>query len=122
LYLVNQSKVTLTNSSFVNNSANSLRGRGGNIATLTAGVDFTIANSLVIGGTALFGQDISLAVTTLSFVGMNIVGSDQLTTAQSMDFEPPQDNLILATSDGTLPAMIDNILSPLADNGGPLGQ
>lgn len=119
LYVVNQSKVTLTNSSFVNNSANSLRGRGGNIATSGTGEGFTIANTLVIGGTAWFGQDISLAVTTLSFTGMNIVGSDQLTTEQSIDFDPPQDNLIFATSNGTLPAMIDNILSPLADNGGP---
>jgi len=75
------------------------------------------SNSIVDGGSAPTGSAIAHYADAFSFSGVNLLGDSRVTSAEAFNFEPPTET-ILATSDGTQPTNLSEILFPLADNGG----
>ncbi len=112
-----RNEVSIVNSTLADNSAQVW---GGNLAMREP--TFSLSNSIITGGEAPMAADIintNNGVNT--FLGRNLVGDSRSTTEESLAFFPPitlPTSLILATSDGTQPAALDDILLPLADNGG----
>ena len=107
------------NSTLADNSAQVW---GGNLAMREP--TFSLSNSIITGGEALMGgADIQLFDEGIvTFSGGNLLGDISSTSEESLYFIPSftlPASVILATSDGTRPASFDDILSPLADNGGP---
>jgi uncharacterized repeat protein (TIGR01451 family) len=101
---------TLTNSTISGNSASS----GGGVY-INAGTA-TLTRTLVSGNTAASGAEISGTITADDF---NLFGHSGLTNAQAFSGFTPGPSDITATSDGTDPTPLANILAPLANNGGP---
>ncbi len=111
------SLLSIVNSTLANNSAQAW---GGNLyMTRTT---FSLSNSIITGGEAPMAADIINTNDGInSFLGRNLVGDSSSTTEESLAFFPPitlPTSVILATSDGTQPEVLDDILLPLADNGG----
>ena len=80
----------------------------------------TLARTLISGNTAPTGAEVrhrsSGAVIADDF---NLFGHSALTNAQAFSGFTPGPSDITATSDGTDPTPLANILAPLANNGGP---
>jgi len=114
-----RNEVSIVNSTLADNSAQIW---GGNLSMREP--TFSLSNSIITGGEALMGgADIQLFnESTIIFSGGNLLGDISSTSDESLYFIPSitfPDSVILATSDGTQPVSFDDILSPLADNGGP---
>jgi hypothetical protein len=82
--------------------------------------DFNLSNTLITGNNAGLGAEImASAIGGIISSGVNLFGDSSKTNTDAfMNFMPASSD-ITATSDGTQPAVLSSILSPLADNGGP---
>jgi hypothetical protein len=134
---------TIWNSTFSGNSADSLGGgfvnsRGdvairstsitGNSATrgggISNGVDssLTLEHSIISGNLATTGREVyqdTIGGSTFS-TNFNLFGHSGITNAQAFAGFTPGASNITATSNGTIPTALTNILdTTLADNGGP---
>jgi uncharacterized repeat protein (TIGR01451 family) len=111
----NRGTATFTNSTVSGNNAG-IEGGGVYNAVATA----TLARTLISGNTAPTGAEVrhrsSGAVTADDF---NLFGHSGLTNAEAFSGFTPGASDITATSDGTDPTPLANILAPLANNGGP---
>lgn len=117
--------ITVTNTTITNNEARVGGGIGVNGFDTHADSTFAVVNSLISGNSGLefsccsrqeisFGSDADL----LSFSN-SLIGHTGITTAQALSTGLILDaSNILATSDGDTPTALNNILLPLANNGG----
>ncbi len=111
----NTTTVNLTNSTVTENSANRVGGgfifqRGGN---------GNLSNTLVSGNKAgNAGSEIFNSLSTINANNNNLFGDDESTNAEAFDGFTPGLGDITATSDGSTPKPLEQILLPLADNGG----
>jgi hypothetical protein len=111
-------EAVLNNSTITDNLTSS---NGGGIENI-GGAALTLKNSIVSGNTATSSghaneiyNDSSSTVTANSY---NLFGHSGITDAQTIAGFTPGFNDTTATSDGTNPTALSNILGPLADNGG----
>jgi Ca2+-binding RTX toxin-like protein len=115
------STLTLTNSTL---SGNTAIGSGGGVYN---GIEFLgtsaklgLTRSLLSGNTASAGAELTNSVGTITTNTFNLLGHSGLTTAQALYGFTLAATDITATSDGTTPAALADILNPtLANNGGP---
>jgi len=71
------------------------------------------------GSGALATSELSVSVASTFYLsGNNLLGDDSKTSREALNFMPTG-NVILSTSDSLDSASLSEILSPLADNGGP---
>ena len=105
----------LSNSTLTKNNAE----RGGAINNRT-GVTFLDQN-VIAGNQADFGQEIRIESGTMTIGLYNVLGHVGQTNFQAFSgFVPTMDNNIIATSDGSNPTQLINILDiVIANNGGP---
>jgi LPXTG-site transpeptidase (sortase) family protein len=80
----------------------------------------TILNrSIISGNTGIAGQEVYNEDGIIYANNFNLFGRQSLTNAQAFSNFAPGANDITATSDGTSPTYLSDILDPLADNDGP---
>lgn len=108
------SNVSLENSTIGNNTA--IVGNGGGIYSNNSQADISLINSLIAGNQ---GFEIRNRSGTVRTKGVNLLGEDATTNASAFNGFTPSPSDITATSDGTNPTAITDIISPLADNDGP---
>uniref|UniRef100_UPI0040576DA4 choice-of-anchor Q domain-containing protein n=1 Tax=Candidatus Electronema sp. TaxID=2698783 RepID=UPI0040576DA4 len=111
---------TLIDSTVSGNTAGYGRtdGYGGGICN--GGDTVTLHSSIISGNFASSGKEVyKFSGTTITAVGYNIFGHSDETSAQAFDGFTPGGSDVTATSDGTQPTVLADILLPLADNGGP---
>lgn len=110
-----KSSVNLTNSTVTQNTANRV---GGGIM-FQRGSNGNLTNSLVSGNKAVnAGSEITNSASTINADDNNLFGDDESTNAEAFDGFTPGLADITATSDGSTPTPLDQILLPLNDNGG----
>ncbi len=122
--IVNEYKVTLINSTISGNSASHFSFAGG-ITNLPMEVDveLTMEGSIISGNTApehnefinTYRHPSHALVTADNF---NLFGHSGESNSQAFKNFTPGANDVTATSDGTNPTSLSNILKPLANNGG----
>ena len=79
----------------------------------------SLVNSLFSGNSANnSGSEISLLGGSPSLSGVNLFGDSSISNGQAFSSFTPGPNDITATSDGSQPTALANILSPLSNNGG----
>lgn len=107
--------LSLINSTVSNNSAARLG--GGVMFTNASNVSLT--NSLISGNRAAYQADeIFESDSTITLSGNNLFGDNGSTNSEAFTGFTPGLNDITATNDGSAPTSLDQILLPLADNGG----
>jgi len=112
------SNVSIINSTISNNTADRT---GGGISNASG--TLSLSNSLIAGNMtgsgALATSELSVSVASTFYLsGNNLLGDDSKTSREALNFMPTG-NVILSTSDSLDSASLSEILSPLADNGGP---
>ncbi len=115
IYSNQNSDASITNSTITGNSAGQL---GGGVAASSGRVYLT--NNIIAGNQAPIRVEISNingAATFSSFY--NLLGNSGIANADAFSLFTPSMSDITATSDGLVPTDLADILSPLADNGGP---
>lgn len=106
-------------------SDNAAAGSGGGIFLAEAllpgqAVALTLTNSLIAGNTAgSDGNEVAGIGFNIAADSSNLLGDSSQTNAEAFSGYSPSPTDITATSDGTNPTALANILDPLADNGGP---
>jgi hypothetical protein len=105
--------VTVTNSTISGNSAN---GDGGGFYIIANEVKLT--NTIVAGNSASKGSEITVNEGSISVNANDLLGSAALTDAQAFVGFTPGASDITATSDGTRPTPLGNILGTLGNYGG----
>ena len=111
--------VTLNSSTISGNSAVD-EGGGISHSSIESGTTFYLKQSLISGNMASSGSEISSWYYDINTDGNNQFGHSGLTTAQALEHVIPGSSDATATSDGTNPTALGNILdTTLADNGGP---
>ncbi|MEM7734735.1 MAG: right-handed parallel beta-helix repeat-containing protein [Deinococcota bacterium] len=114
--IYNNGPLTLNNSTITANTATSgVFGAGG---ISQNGGTLTLNRSIVSGNTAPVNEDIELFNGIIVANNFNVLGDSSNTTVQALNTFVPGANDINATSDGTTPTAIGNILAGLANNGG----
>ena len=130
--------VTLTNSTVSANSGSGIVARGGTVTLLnstlsdnssfyngggisaTTGASVTLLNSMVSGNSAPnTGSEIFAQSDSPLTLNNSLVGHSGVTLNEALSGYLPNSTNIVATMDGNAPTPLADILSPLADNGGP---
>ena len=107
--------VTITNSTLAGNSA----GEGGGVYSYV-GHPYPCPQPCLGQHSTGLQRDIPSFFFTLNADNLNLFGHSQLTNAQAFSkYFTAGASDITATSDGTTPTPLADILAPLADNGGP---
>ena len=115
IYADSNATVKLTNSTVTKNSAN--RVGGGFI--FRSGSNGNLANTLVSGNKASnAGSEILNSLSTINANNNNLFGDNGSANAEAFYGFTPGLSDITATSDGSTPTPLDEILLPLNDNGG----
>jgi len=141
-----QSSLTVSNSTISGNSASSYAGGinstessliltnstiSKNTALYSAGIyvdygSIEMRNTIVAGNRAIASNNELRLNGVIVFARNNLIGDANQSLEQAIEvtqgsygFSSPSYGNITATSDGTTPTLITNILSPLAGNGGP---
>ena len=110
--------LTLNNTTVSGNVTTGDYASGGGIVSLASG-PLSLRSSLVSGNRAAVAEDDELTVTgTVDTDGNNLFGDAGKTSVQAFGSFSPGPGDVNATSDGNNPAALEDILSPLADNGG----
>ncbi len=109
------STISLINSTVANNSA--ARSGGGIIVFIESNAQ--LSNSLISGNSAArAGDEVVNFISTINANDNNLFGDDGSTNTEAFYGFTPGLGDVTATSDGTTPTSLDQILLPLADNGG----
>jgi hypothetical protein len=115
-------ELTINDSTITGNSASNGGGifsdeeiSGGGSPSSTTNLN----RSIISGNTGIAGQEVYNEDGTLYANNFNLFGRQSLTNAQAFSSFNPGANDITATSDGTTPTYLSDILDPLADNDGP---
>lgn len=110
----------LTNVTIMGNFAN-LDGGGIFDDVITSGPTVTLTRTIVSGNTSnAAGHEIFQGrFANIQADEFNLFGDSSAASAEAFDGFSTSGSDILATSDGTSPTALDEILSPLDDNGGP---
>ena len=130
--------VTLTNSTVSANSGSGIVARGGTVTLLnstlsdnssfyngggisaTTRASVTLLNSMVSGNSAPnTGSEIFAQSDSPLTLNNSLVGHSGVTLNEALSGYLPNSTNIVATMDGNAPTPLADILSPLADNGGP---
>lgn len=116
IYALNDTNLYVLSSTVTKNTA--ANGAGG---LLSAGGTARLYNSIIAGNTNLASTGINDAVLFFSTYNgnSNLLGTSNLTTAESVAGFVLGSNAITATSDGSNPASFSEIIGPLRRNGGP---
>ncbi len=115
--IYNSGRLTLTNSTV---SGNAAAQSGGGIGNSRRGTSLTLSRSLVAGNIAPTAAEVFIRSGTSFTATFNLLGHKGLTTAAALAGFTPDPSDILATSDGTTPTALADILdTTLQHNGGP---
>jgi hypothetical protein len=112
------SDLTVSHSTLSENATTGSLSAGGGIASFEG--TLTTSNSLIAGNVATQspGAEIATVRTTVNADANNLFGNNSKTNAVAFNNFIPGASDLTATSDGTRPIALANILEPLADNGG----
>lgn len=121
---VNNAVLSITNTTISGNQIVAPFPNGGGITVKSGSEDSTlnIVNSIVAGNQASSsGSEIKMLTGSTNELNItsSLIGHSDLITTQALVGDFSAINTIFATSDSDTPTSLDNILLPLADNGGP---